>query len=65
MNGIGPKRPKNVELASKKAEKMMTSGGFEPGPLQTKDFLNPVPYPLGHRAHIQKGHENSLRIGLV
>ena len=54
MNGIGPKRPKNVELASKKAEKMMTSGGFEPGPLQTKDFLNPVPYPLGHRAHIQK-----------
>ena len=33
----------------------MTSGEIRTWTLQAKHFLNPVPYPLGHRAHIQKG----------
>ena len=52
MNEIGLTKAKNVELASKKGQKMLTAGGFEPTISQTKELCNPEPYPLGYRGHI-------------
>ena len=52
MNEIGLKKAKNVELASKKGQKMLTSGRFEPTTSQTKQLCAPEPYSLGYRGHI-------------